>query len=71
MIRYYTIHTIYTIGKAVVAVLTEDNGLWTFGDGSSKMLGTYVHPITTTFLPQIMHLSYYTVVEDEMNPKLT
>ena len=30
------------IGKAVVAVITEDDGLWTFGDGASKMLGTYV-----------------------------
>ena len=26
-------------GKAVIAVITEDDGLWTFGDGSSKMLG--------------------------------
>ena len=26
-------------GQSVVAVITEDNGLWTFGDASSKMLG--------------------------------
>lgn len=26
-------------GKAVVAVITEDNSLWTFGDGGSKLLG--------------------------------
>lgn len=26
-------------GKAIVAVITEDDGLWTFGDGASKMVG--------------------------------
>lgn len=26
-------------GRGVVAVVTEDDGLWTFGDGASKMLG--------------------------------
>lgn len=26
-------------GKSVIAVITEDDGLWTFGDGSSKMMG--------------------------------
>lgn len=26
-------------GKGITAVITEDDGLWTFGDGSSKMIG--------------------------------
>ena len=26
-------------GKSVVAIITEDNSLWTFGDGGSKLLG--------------------------------
>jgi alpha-tubulin suppressor-like RCC1 family protein len=26
-------------GKSVIAIITEDGGLWTYGDGGSKMLG--------------------------------
>ena len=26
-------------GKSVIAIITEDNSLWTFGDGGSKLLG--------------------------------
>jgi len=51
-----------------VAVITEDDCLWTFGDGASKMLGMYAHQ--SAIIP-LWKSNISTVILTSVNPFTT